>query len=60
MEEALGLITQELKLLAKVSYVEEGPNAFEETLEEKFEKTIKEQGAQIEGLKSKVAHLEGK
>ena len=60
LEEALGPITQELKLLAKASYIEEILKALEETLEEKFEKRIKEQDTRIEGLKSKVAHLEGK
>ena len=60
LDEALGPITQELKLLAKASYIEERLKALEETPEEKFEKRIKEQDAQIEGLKSKVAHLEGK
>ena len=42
------------------SYIEERLKALEETLEEKFEKRIKEQDARIEGLTSKVAHLEGK
>ena len=51
---------QELKLLAKASYIEERLKALKETLEEKFEKRIKEQATRIEGLKSKVAHLEGK
>ena len=60
LEEALGPITQELKLLAKASYIKERLKALEETLEEEFEKRIKEQDARIEGLKSKVAHLEGK
>ena len=60
LEEVLGPITQELKLLAKASYIEERLKALEETLEEKFEKRIKEQDAQIEGLKSKVTQLEGK
>ena len=60
LEEALGPITRELKLLAKASYIEERLKALEETLEEKFEKRIKEQDARIEGLKSKVAHLIGK
>ena len=60
LDEASGPITQELKLLAKASYIEERLQALEETLEEKFEKRIKEQDARIEGPKSKVAHLEGK
>ena len=60
LDEALGPITQELKLLAKASYIEERLKALEETLEERFEKRIKEQDARIEGLKSKVSHLEGK
>ena len=60
LEEALGPITHELKLLAKASCIDERLKALEETLEETFEKRIKEQDARIEGLKSKVAHLEGK
>ena len=60
LEEALGSITQELKLLAKASYIEERLKTLEETLEQKFEKRIKEQDARIEGLKSKIGHLEGK
>ena len=60
LDEALGPIMQELKLLAKASYIEERLKALEETLEQKFEKRIKEQDARIEGLKSKVTHLEEK
>ena len=60
LDEALGPITQELELLAKASHIKERLKALKETLEEKFEKRIKEQDTRIEGLKSKVAHLEGK
>ena len=49
-----------LKLLAIASYIEERLKALEKTLEDKFEKRIKEQDTRVEGLKSKVAHLEGK
>ena len=59
-EEALEPITQELKLLAKVSYIEETLKALEETLEEKFEKRIKEQYARIEGPKAKLHIWKGK
>ena len=60
LDEALGPITQELKLLVKASYIKERLKALEEILEEKFEKRIKEQDPRIEGPKSKVAHLERK
>ena len=48
LEEALGPITQELKLLAKAHILRKDWEHL---------KRIKEQDSRIEGLKSKVAHL---
>ena len=41
LDEALGLITQELKLLANASYIEKKLKALEKTPEEKFERGSK-------------------